>query len=43
MSDAGITDLSSDATGRSACEFERDTDDPYDCNSWDECDQESLS
>ncbi|CAG4983691.1 unnamed protein product [Colias eurytheme] len=41
VSDA-LTDISSDATGHAACDIDYDCD-HYDCDSWDECEQDSFS
>ncbi|XP_053615608.1 PAS domain-containing serine/threonine-protein kinase [Plodia interpunctella] len=42
VSDAALTDISSDATGHAACDIDYDCD-HYDCDSWDECEQDSFS
>ncbi|XP_068626475.1 PAS domain-containing serine/threonine-protein kinase [Battus philenor] len=42
VSDAALTDISSDATGHAACDIDCDCD-QYDCDSWDECEQDSFS
>ncbi|XP_013149578.1 PREDICTED: PAS domain-containing serine/threonine-protein kinase [Papilio polytes] len=42
VSDAALTDISSDATGHAACDIDCDCD-HYDCDSWDECEQDSFS
>ncbi|CAH0724620.1 unnamed protein product, partial [Brenthis ino] len=41
VSDA-LTDISSDATGHAACDIDYDCD-QYECDSWDECEQDSFS
>ncbi|KAL4713819.1 hypothetical protein ACJJTC_015473 [Scirpophaga incertulas] len=42
VSDAALTDISSDATGHAACDIDYDCD-HYECDSWDECEQDSFS
>ncbi|XP_037867078.1 PAS domain-containing serine/threonine-protein kinase [Bombyx mori] len=42
VSDAALTDISSDATGHAACDIDYDCD-QYECDSWDECEQDSFS
>lgn len=42
VSEAALTDISSDATGHAACDIDYDCD-HYDCDSWDECEQDSFS
>ncbi|XP_041975737.1 PAS domain-containing serine/threonine-protein kinase [Aricia agestis] len=42
VSEAALTDISSDATGHAACDIDYDAE-PYDCDSWDECEQDSFS
>ncbi|XP_052739436.1 PAS domain-containing serine/threonine-protein kinase [Bicyclus anynana] len=42
VSEAALTDISSDATGHAACDIDYDCD-PYECDSWDECEQDSFS
>lgn len=42
VSEAALTDISSDATGHAACDIDYDCD-QYECDSWDECEQDSFS
>ncbi|KAI8438166.1 hypothetical protein MSG28_010788 [Choristoneura fumiferana] len=42
VSEAALTDISSDATGHAACDIDYDPD-QYECDSWDECEQDSFS
>ncbi|XP_050680592.1 PAS domain-containing serine/threonine-protein kinase [Leptidea sinapis] len=42
VSDAALTDISSDATGHAACDIDYDCE-QYECDSWDECEQDSFS
>ncbi|KAJ0182722.1 hypothetical protein K1T71_002091 [Dendrolimus kikuchii] len=42
VSDAALTDISSDATGHAACDIDYDCD-HYEYDSWDECEQDSFS
>ncbi|CAK1544486.1 unnamed protein product [Leptosia nina] len=42
VSDAALTDISSDATGHAACDIDYDCE-HYDCDSWDECEPDSFS
>ncbi|KAM3967471.1 PAS domain containing serine/threonine kinase [Aphomia sociella] len=42
VSEAALTDISSDATGHAACDIDYDCD-HYECDSWDECEQDSFS
>ncbi|XP_047520416.1 PAS domain-containing serine/threonine-protein kinase isoform X2 [Pieris napi] len=42
VSEAALTDISSDATGHAACDIDYDCE-HYDCDSWDECEPDSFS
>ncbi|XP_063548888.1 PAS domain-containing serine/threonine-protein kinase [Cydia strobilella] len=42
VSEAALTDISSDATGHAACDIDYDPD-QCECDSWDECEQDSFS